>query len=169
MIASVRDAGMPVGVESHAAVSHRPAGHYDFYDLDDPLDVKLDDFFGAVADYDVDGDGRLRLHHPTEATGVGVSPDFIDYDEDEYVDDFDLFLAHFDDDGDRWVVYDTMKANAAGLGMLPEEFSDIDDQLARLIDEAHPDRDGDGIATTSDIELGYGDGVMDRRQPVTAR
>ncbi|MHC4413910.1 MAG: hypothetical protein ACYS0G_01365 [Planctomycetota bacterium] len=135
----------------------------DFYYLNNGLDNKLDTFFEAIADYDVDGDGRLRLYHPTESIGVGASPNHVDHDGDEYVDDFDLFLSHFDANGDRWVVYDTMLANEAGLGMPPEEFSDIDDQLARLIDEAYPDRDGDGIPTTSDRALGYRDGVIDAK------
>ncbi|MCH8164006.1 MAG: hypothetical protein IH889_00200 [Planctomycetes bacterium] len=122
----------------------------DFYFLDPPLDVNLDTFFTQVAAFDVDGDGRLRPDHPIEVQGINAAPGvLVDYDLDEYVDDFDLFLAHFDGNGDRRIV-------------LADEFMGIDDQLFRLIDEAYPDRDGDGVpGTATDIALGYNDGVID--------
>ena len=122
----------------------------DFYDLDAALDVNLDTFFTQVAAFDVDGDGRLRPNHPIEVQGINADPGvLVDHDLDEYVDDFDLFLAHFDANGDGRVV-------------LAAEFLGIDDQLARLIDEAYPDRDGDGVmGTATDIALGYNDGVID--------
>ncbi|MCH8150963.1 MAG: hypothetical protein IH830_01150 [Planctomycetes bacterium] len=124
----------------------------DFYDLPGQavLDVNLDTFFTQVAAFDVDGDGRLRPDHPIEVQGINAAPGvLVDYDLDEYVDDFDLFLAHFDANTDRRLV-------------LADEFMGIDDQLARLIDEAYPDRDGDGVTgTATDIALGYNDGVID--------
>ncbi|MEE8154538.1 MAG: hypothetical protein V3T53_06205, partial [Phycisphaerales bacterium] len=119
----------------------------DFYYLDPALTTTLDLFFSRVADFDVDGDARLRPDHPVESLGLG--PELIDYDGDEYVDDFDLFLAFYDADND-------------GIVELALEFTGIDDQLARLIDEAYPDRDGDGLlGTPSDIDLGYNDGILD--------
>jgi hypothetical protein len=126
----------------------------DFYDLDAALDTKLDTFFTALATYDADGDGRLRPEHPAEGVGVTTNPTLVDYDGDEYVDDFDLFLEHYDTNSDGMVAYD------AGLSGLPVEFS-LDDQLGRLIDEAVADRDGDGTLTASDTGLGYRDGVFD--------
>ncbi|MHC4103169.1 MAG: hypothetical protein ACYSW1_20060, partial [Planctomycetota bacterium] len=134
----------------------------DFYYLDAGLDGKLDIFFEQLAVHDADGDGRLRLYHPQESLGIAAAPGtLVDHDQNEYVDDFDLFLGHFDADADGWVVYDQLLANDAGLGMPAEEFTDIDDQMARLIDEALPDRDGDGLVTDSDRALGYRDGVLD--------
>jgi hypothetical protein len=134
----------------------------DFYWLDPGLDNKLDTLFEQVAAHDADGDGRLHLYHPDESLGIAAAPDvLIDHDQNEYVDDFDLFLAHYDANGDGWVVYDQLLANDAGHGMPAEEFVGIDDQLARLIDEARPDRDGDGEVTDSDRELGYRDGILD--------
>jgi hypothetical protein len=134
----------------------------DFYYLDSVLDAKLDIFFEQLATYDADGDGRLRLYHPEESLGIAVDPGTLqDFDGNEYVDDFDLFLGFYDADSDGWVVYDQILANEAGLGLPAEEFADIDDQMARLIDEALPDRDGDGLATMSDRALGYRDGVLD--------
>ncbi|MCH8343633.1 MAG: hypothetical protein IH983_06570 [Planctomycetes bacterium] len=122
----------------------------DFYFLDAVLDVNLDTFFTQVAAFDVDGDGRLRPDHPIEIQGINAAPGvLVDYDLDQYVDDFDLFLAQFDANADRRVV-------------LADEFLGIDDQLFRLIDEAYPDRDGDGVpGTATDIALGYNDGVID--------
>ncbi|MHC5008881.1 MAG: EF-hand domain-containing protein, partial [Planctomycetota bacterium] len=134
----------------------------DFYYLNPGLDNQLDIFFEQLAAHDADGDGRLRLYHPQESLGIAAAPGtLIDHDQNEYVDDFDLFMGHFDADSDGWVVYDQLLANDAGLGMPAEEFADIDDQMARLIDEALPDRDGDGLVTDSDRALGYRDGVLD--------
>ena len=122
----------------------------DFYDLHPALDANLDTFFTQVAAFDVDGDGRLRPDHPIEVQGVNAAPGvLVDYDLDQYVDDFDLFLDHFDD-------------NADGSVALAFEFTGIlYDQLARLIDQAYPDRDGDGEpGTATDIALGYNDGMI---------
>ncbi|MCH7847814.1 MAG: hypothetical protein IIB53_05565 [Planctomycetes bacterium] len=118
----------------------------DFYYLDPALDITLDLFYSKVADFDVDGDSRLRPDHPIEGLGAAG---FVDYDLDEYVDDFDLFLAFYD-------------TNADGVVEIAVEFFNIDNQLARLIDEAFPDRDGDGVlGSQSDIDLGYNDGILD--------
>lgn len=121
----------------------------DFYFLDPTLDTNLDILYQEIAVFDVDGDGRLRPEHPIESNGVNANPGvLVDYDEDEYVDDFDLFLARFDQNGDRAVSY--------GPGM---EFT-LDDQLGVLIDSANPDRDGDGELTARDTALGYMDGLL---------
>ena len=133
----------------------------DFYYLDDNLDLVLDTFFTQLADFDVDGDGRLRPDHPTESLGLEGFAELTDANEDEYVDDFDLFMNHYDANSDGMVVYDSALAASAGLGALADEFADVDDQLARLIDETYPDRDGDGESTSTDVALGYTDGVID--------
>ncbi|MEM7227805.1 MAG: hypothetical protein AAF432_03220 [Planctomycetota bacterium] len=132
----------------------------DFYYLSSALDSKLDTFFAEIQDHDVDGDNRLRPGHTAEALGL-TSGDMVDNDGNEYVDDFDLFLGHYDANDDGMVLYDTTLAAAAGITAGSLEF-DADLQLARLIDEALPDRDGDGDeGTASDIALGYQDGVVD--------
>ena len=133
----------------------------DFYHLDDALDTQLDALYAQIALHDVDGDSRLRPEHPTEINGL-TEAYMIDYDNNEYVDDFDLFLAFFDNDGDGRIVYDEDLAAAAGYGGLPYEFS-VDDQLGHLIDHARPDRNEDGVVTGYDVSLGYGDGVIDAR------
>jgi len=133
----------------------------DFHYLDPTLDARLDTLYAQVTDYDVDGDARLRPDHPVEGGGVDGFADLVDYDEDEYVDDFDLFLDFYDADLDLKVVYDATKATAAGLPGLSNEFSGIDDQLARLIDRGNADRDADGDVDDTDTRLGYDDGVLD--------
>lgn len=136
----------------------------DFYYLHEDLDAKLITLYDRVKQFDVDGDNRLRPDHPQEALGLD-HPDLVDYDADQYIDDFDLFLAHFDANVDHRLVYDAAMAQAAGLGVLEVEYGQNltdDKQLLRLIDDAVPDRDGDGLpGTTSDIMLGYRDGVID--------
>lgn len=147
--------------ELESDLGHPLITRSDFYYLDPALNDKLDVFFDRVAEFDVDGDGRLRPHHPKESTGL-QGTEFIDYTGDGYVDDFDIFLQHYDADGDGMVVYDADLAAAAGHGSLAVEFT-MDPQLARLIDRAHADRDGDGEITFADTQLGYKDGVLDYR------
>jgi hypothetical protein len=135
----------------------------DFYYLDDDLNTKIDTLYEQVKAYDVDGDDRLRPDHADEAVGLSGHPELVDYDGDEYVDDFDLFVAHFDGNADQMVVYDSELAAQVGMSGLTEEFIGVDDQLARLIDEANADRDGDDDITSSDRMLGYKDGIIDAK------
>jgi hypothetical protein len=132
----------------------------DFYYLNNTLDNQLDTFFGEVQAHDVDGDNRLRPAHTLEAVGLSASY-MVDNDGDEYVDDFDIFLGYYDANNDGMVLYDAALAAAAGIGTTTVEF-DVDLQLARLMDEALADRDGDGVTgTAADWGLGYRDGVID--------
>lgn len=135
----------------------------DFYYLHPDLDAELDELYTQVIAFDVDGDNRLRPDHPQEVQGI--IGDLTDYDNDQYVDDFDLFLKHFDENTDKRLVYDAALAAAAGLGNLAVEYGDSegdDMQLLRLIDEANADRDGDGEPGTAlDRAFGWKDGVID--------
>ncbi len=135
----------------------------DFYYLNASLDTQLNTLYDRILNYDVDGDNRLRPDHPDESDGLTGFSELVDYDGDEYVTDFDLFLKFYDTNGDKKVVYDAARAAAAGHGAMGVEFENIDDQLARLIDEAFPDRDGDGVITANDTALGYKDGILDKR------
>lgn len=143
-----------------------PNGHplvmrSDFRHLHPGLTADIDLLVERIAEFDVDGDGRLRPNHPVEAQGLN-GLNFEDRDGDQYIDDFDLFLMHFDTNNDGMIVYDADLANAAGLGILAVEFN-ADLQLARLIDTANADRNGDGVVDQRDIALGYNDGVLDGR------
>ena len=144
----------------------------DFYYLSEELDTMLDQFYEAVQLYDVDGDARLRPANSTEALGLAMNGEFTDRDGDEYVTDFDMFIAVFDTDGDARIVYDPTKAAVAGLGNLSEEFANVDNQLSWLIDQWDPDRNDDDVVDSRDTGLGYDDGVisaLDRYAKVSGR
>ncbi|MCH2161449.1 MAG: hypothetical protein MK085_06200, partial [Phycisphaerales bacterium] len=143
----------------------------DFYYLSESLNLSLDAFYEIVKTTDVDDDGRLRPGHAVEGSALDAAG-FEDLDGDEFVDDFDLFLAEFDDDNDGQVIYDPVLANDSGLGSFSSEFTDIDDQLARLIDNFRPDRNNDGVVDADDTRLGYRDGALntwDRYAKVTGQ
>jgi hypothetical protein len=173
----------------------------DFYGLDTALDAKLNDFFAGVKQYDVDMDGRLRPAHATESRGLpsntkdynadGV-PDraFDDVTGDGYVDDFDIFLKHFDRDNDGRVTLSTRLTNGTPAAGRSAEFTS-DDDLALLIDARNPDRNRnaifgyvdanannkwdagetildsitlpDGTGVLLDVQGGWRDGVIDRK------
>jgi hypothetical protein len=131
----------------------------DFRDLSAALDARLDALAAAVAAGDADGDGRLRPAHSLEGDDLAALG-FADIDGNGFVDDFDLFLEEFDANGDGGVVWDETRTAQAGLGDLAAEFGGIDDQLARLVDLAVPDRNDDGVVDARDVRLGYSDGVL---------
>lgn len=147
--------------ELNATHGHPLLLRSDFNYLDSSLDESLEILAEAIAAHDVDGDNRLRTQHPIEMAALAANPSLVDHDGDEYVDDFDLFLGRFDLDGDARVVWDSARAADAGHGALDAEFSGIDDQLARLLDRARPDRDGDGLVDDADRRLGWDDGIVD--------
>lgn len=159
----------------------------DFTNIDSSLDAKLVRFHQGVDQYDVDGDNRLRIAHPTESQGLPGGTEltsrswpanaFSDATRDGFVDDFDVFINHFDADRDGNVVLSSvLTAGTANSGTSPEFTSDND--LAFLIDSGMPDRNRNGISgftdpmdnnrvtTTSaildanDRVLGYRDGVI---------
>ncbi len=133
----------------------------DFYGVDSALlDPNLDALAVLLLSNDIDGDNRLRANHPTESLGLGGL--LTDYDGDQYVTEMDLFLSHFDSNGDIGVVYDPIQAAAAGFPGLTQEFSS-DMQLALLIDKARSDRNGDGVTDTKDQELGWNDGIINTK------
>ncbi len=133
----------------------------DFLGLDSVLDAKLNAFFANLRQYDVDGDNRLRVRHPIESAGIpsGTTdydhdghPDgaFDDVTRDGYVDEFDIFLKHFDKNGDGKVVLSSaLTAGTPADGMSPEFVRSggtaIDDDLALMMDSANPDRNRNGV------------------------
>jgi hypothetical protein len=173
----------------------------DFYGLSPELDEKLDDFYASVLTYDVDGDNRLRGTHISEADGLGLlnqedydddgDPDiaFSDATRDDAVDDYDIFLNHFDANNDGRVVLSTTLTLGTPAAGQTAEFT-VNDRLAYLIDTVEPDRNrngwrngdhegswdydtfednnNDGLLDGNDIDdddvvLGYRDGVLDYR------
>ncbi len=174
----------------------------DFYGLDADLDAKLDAFYTAILADDVDGDNRLREGHVVEGANVATlntsdfdgdgngDSAFIDGSRDEAIDDFDVFMSHFDSNGDGQVVCSSTLTAGTPNAARPVEFT-LDDRLAELIDSGKPDRNGnglrngdlvngtwdfttfednngDGTLNAGDLDLddqalGYRDGVIDYR------
>ena len=149
----------------------------DFTGLDPILDQKIADFYSAVLTADTDGDNRLRALHTVESAplsllasnyyddGAGGSESNVitDFTGDGRVDEYDIFLAHYDDDGDGKVALSDALRENTPAALLTPEFADVDEDLALLIDGARPDRNGDGVVDGKDLALGYRDGVLDFR------
>jgi hypothetical protein len=170
----------------------------DFLGLNARLDQKLNDFFNGVRQHDVDGDQRLRATHPVESAGLppasrdydsnGV-PDnaFQDVTGDGFVDDFDIFIKHYDTNGDGKLVLATSLTAGTTHDAQTAEFT-ADNDLARLIDGNNPDRNRNRISGWQDTNrngrwdagenlndfdatsnsfpdrvLGWRDGAIDRR------
>lgn len=130
----------------------------DFAGIDASLTAKLNAFYARVLTDDVDGDNALRILHPTESQSLAAinAMDFDadsqadnayqDFTRDDAVDDFDIFLKHYDTnvaDGQRKVVLsDALKEGTANSGNATE--FGADDALALLIDGGNPDRNGNG-------------------------
>jgi hypothetical protein len=138
------------------------------------------------------------VNHPIEGQGIPSAsgdynndgqPDnaFQDVTHDGYVDEFDIFINHFDRDGDGKVVLSSsLTAGTPAEGRTPE-FT-LDDDLSLLIDSQNPDRNRNGVygyvdsnhngrwdageqmndtdpvhQVNADQELGYRDGYIDRK------
>ena len=133
----------------------------DFAGIDPVLDQKLAAFYAGLAQYDADGDNRLRVSHPVEALGIpsGTTdydgdgqPDaaFDDVTGDGYVDEFDIFIKQFDRNHDGKVTLShaltdgTPAANQAPE-MIDAAGNPLDEDLALLIDSSNPDRNKNGV------------------------
>lgn len=126
----------------------------DFIGLDGSLDDRLAAFYAALADSDVDGDNRLRVGHAIEGEAAGaIDPDgtfppeaFADVNKDGYVDEFDLFIARYDDNGDGRLKLSTGLTAGTPAATDPgsPEFT-ADEDLALLIDSSNPDRNRNGV------------------------
>lgn len=154
----------------------------DFYGLDSALNAKLDDFYDAVLAHDVDGDNRLRVNHAAESVPLGTlnsnnynatpGPDnaFQDKTLDDAIDDYDIFLEHYDTDGDGNVVLSTSLTDGTPSETRTPEFT-ANDRLAYLIDTNVPDRNGNGVRNGDFVDGAWdfstfgedvnGDGLID--------
>lgn len=132
----------------------------DFFGIDPDLDTKLEAFYAGLGLYDVDGDNRLRIGHPVESLGIPPDEDldgdtvpdgvYADATGDGYLDEFDLFIRHFDKDGDgRVVLSAALTAGTPAEGLTPEFVGSggvpLNDDLALLIDSSNADRNRNGI------------------------
>ena len=146
----------------------------DFYGLSTNLDKRLDKFFTQVRQYDVDGDNRLRVRHPTEGSAIPSNsedldgngqPDnaYLDATGDGYVDDFDIFLRSFDTNGDgRLVLTPALTVGTSSESAAPE--FETDNELALLIDSGKPDRNKNGVSGFTDTN---NNGYWDAGEPFT--
>ncbi|MFZ4572947.1 MAG: hypothetical protein ACOYN0_01035 [Phycisphaerales bacterium] len=175
----------------------------DFRGISNVLDAKLSDFYTSLAS-DIDGDNRLRVGHPTEGAALPSGsrdydgdghPDeaFVDETGDGYVDEFDIFIKHFDRDGDHKVTLSsTLTAGTPASGRTAELVDAsgnlLDEDLSALVDSTNPDRNRNGVwgftdsnhngrwdsgevmldfdsvnNTNADQILGFRDGFIDRK------
>ncbi len=163
-----------------AAGGHPIVSRSDFYGLDPLLNRKLDDFYAAIrgdgyAGFDANGDNRLAIANTLEQRGLSAlnqedydgdgdqDTAFLEQTGDGYIDEFDIFLSHFDANGDHTLVYSEDLTVGTVYEGLSADFSGVDDDLAYLIDVANPDRNRDGVVDSYDRALGYLDGVVDYR------
>jgi hypothetical protein len=125
----------------------------DFTGLDAGLDKKLTLLQAKIKAYDVDGDNRLRVNHPTEGSSLSVDTDgdgqpdyaYQDVTADGYVDEFDEFIRAFDANHDGKVALSDGLRSGTPSENLDAEFAGNDDQLALLIDASNPDRNRNGV------------------------
>jgi hypothetical protein len=170
----------------------------DFDGLDGILDQKLAALHQSILDADVDGDNRLRVGHSVEGAGLPDNAEdfngdgesdgaFADATGDGYVDEFDVFLNHYDLNRDGVVVLSAALTQGTPAEGRSPEFA-ADDDLALQIDTVTPDRNRNGVAgfvdanhngrwdngetlldfdtrnsVYPDRQLGYRDGVIDRK------
>lgn len=138
----------------------------DFLGLDPILDQKLNAFFANLQQYDVDKDNRLRVGHAVESRGIPSGstdyngdgrPDgaFDDWTRDGYVDEFDIFLHHYDANGDHKVALsDNLRLGTPNEALAAEFVSGslpVDDDLALMIDSANPDRNKNRVSGYADV------------------
>jgi len=162
------------------AGGHPVVSRSDFYGLDPLLNRKLDDFYAAVrgdgySGFDANGDNRLAIANTLEQRGLSAlnqedydgdgdqDSAFLEQTGDGYIDEFDIFLSHYDANGDHTLVYAEDLTVGTVYEGLSADFSGVDDDLAYLIDVANPDRNRDGVVDAHDRALGYLDGVVDYR------
>lgn len=134
----------------------------DFLGLDPVLDTKITEFWIGLTNNDVDRDNRLRIGHPIEGAGIPADADFDgdgdsdgafnDATQDGYLDEIDIFIRHYDTNGDNRVTLSSnlIEGTQAGFdGSTPEFVGSggeaIDEDLALLIDGGRPDRNENGV------------------------
>lgn len=137
----------------------------DFRNLHPVLDAKLEALYAVLSNpaIDVDGDNRLRVGHPVEGAGIpgGYDGDdgdpeptatFSDATGDGYVDEYDVFINHFDTA--------SPKDNRVHIAteFVDDDGDVLDADLAELIDGGTPDRNENGVWGFADLD---GDGVYE--------
>jgi len=131
--------------ETHLEGGHPVQMESDFSGLNDDLDDDLQLLANTLAINDRDYDNRINLASVTETDGID-DPEALDFNSDGYIDDYDFFIKHYDDNGDLSVTA-TELDTASDISLA---------QLLELIDTSgDPGRPG------------YGDGVIDNDDDYT--
>lgn len=131
----------------------------DFRGLNDELDEDLDALLGTLIENDTDADNRINIADPNETEGI-TDPEEWDYTGDGYIDEFDLFLRHFDVNGDGRVTLQEMKSNSNDPARAEELFHLID---RAGYGEGDPPPNWLGNPEAFPGRPGWGDGVIDER------
>lgn len=119
----------------------------DFRHLDDDLTHRLEDWDDFLKENHDRYDNRIGVNNADEWQAA-VDAGFEDTNEDNFIDEYDVFLNFFDDDGD--------KAISASEFTNPSTHQMYDSELFKAMDEiGGPLYDGDPV------RLGYKDGKID--------
>lgn len=125
----------------------------DFRHLKPSLQTKIDAFYNFLEANHNGYDGRISANNPVEykkATDAG----YTDYNGDQFVDEYDLFLKEFDSNGDRAIT--TAEFTNPSTGKL------YDADLFDAIDEL-----GAPMAAGDAARVGYKDGRIDNSDAYT--
>mgnify|MGYP005843125179 CR=1 FL=1 len=121
----------------------------DFRHLDSALASRIDDFHAFVEAHHAGYDGRVSINDEDEYP-LALSAGFDDHNTDGYVDEYDLFLHHFDSNGDLAISASEFTNPSTGLLYDANLFNAID-SLGGPLYAGDPVRDG------------YNDGLIDNR------
>ncbi len=120
----------------------------DFKHLDPSLRMEVEAWEGWLAANHDGYDNRIPLHSPLGA--AAVDDGWQDYDGDAFLDDFDLFLAFYDDNGDGVVEPAAGEFRHSDGGPLDPDLFYALDRLSPPLFDGDPPR------------LGYDDGMLGR-------
>jgi hypothetical protein len=121
----------------------------DFRHLDSQLAARIDQFQAFLEAHHNGYDNRVSVNDEDEYN-LAVSAGFDDTNEDGFVDDYDLFLAHYDSNGDKAIAASEFTDSSTGQLVDANLFAAIDG-LGGPLYAGDPIRDG------------YEDGIIDNR------
>jgi hypothetical protein len=119
----------------------------DFRHLDANLTNSLDDWDQFLKDNHDGYDNRISVNNSTEWQAA-EDAGYEDTNEDNFIDEYDIFLAFFDDDEDKAISQAEFTNSSTGTLYDPELFHAID-EVGGPLHEDDP------------VRLGYQDGVID--------
>ncbi len=121
----------------------------DFHDLDTTLGAQIDAFDAFLAANHKGYDSRIAKTNSDE-WNKALAAGYTDYNGDGYMDEYDLFLKHYDTNGDKAISKEEFTDPTTGQLYDPDLFAAIDSLGA-------PQYAGDPVRS------GYQDGIIDNR------